>query len=198
MPELLRVWAEYIVRHPWRVLLLSLLATSALASGASRLTVNLDLEEQLPADHPYVVVDRTIRKQFGGRNFVAIALVPTSGTIWRADVLRVVYDLTFDLLNAPGIIPQNVASLSSPYVRVPRDHGGTLTADYLMKDPPVDAAAVAAVRDLYEQEPLFKGTVVSTDERAVLVLADFYEDAADQVAPMVEAIVDKYRSPAID
>ena len=198
MSQLLRAYAEHIVRHPWRVLILSLLATAGVASGMSRLTVNLDLEQQLPADHPYVVVDRVVRKEFGGRNFVAIALVPTSGTIWRPDVLQVVHALTLDLLNAPGIIRQNVASLSSPYVRVPRDHDGTLTADYLMKEPPADAAAVAAVRDLYEQEPLFKGTVVSTDERAALVLGDFYENAADEVSTTVETLVAKYRSPAIE
>jgi len=198
MSQLLRAYAEHIVRHPWRVLILSLLATAGVASGMSRLTVNLDLEQQLPADHPYVVVDRIVRKEFGGRNFVAIALVPTSGTIWRPDVLQVVHALTLDLLNAPGIIRQNVASLSSPYVRVPRDHDGTLTADYLMKEPPADAAAVAAVRDLYEQEPLFKGTVVSTDERAALVLGDFYENAADEVSTTVETLVAKYRSPAIE
>ncbi len=198
MQQLLRTYAEHIVQHPWRVLLLSLLATAAVASGMTRLRVNLDLEQQLPADHPYVLVDRIVRKEFGGRNFVAIALVPTSGTIWRPDVLQVVHALTLDLLNAPGIIRQNVASLSSPYVRVPRDHGGTLTSDYLMKEPPADAAEVAAVRELYEQEPLFKGTVVSTDERAALVLGDFYENAADEVSTTVETIVAKYRTPTID
>jgi predicted RND superfamily exporter protein len=198
MPELLRIYAGHIVRHPWRVLILSVLATAAVASGMSRLTVNLDLEQQLPADHPYVVVDRTVRKEFGGRNFVAIAVVPKSGSIWRPEVLRVVYDLTIDMLNAPGVIRQNVASLSSPYVRVPRDHDGILTSDYLMKEPPADAAAVAAVRALYEQERLFKGTVVSEDERAALVLGDFYENALDEVAPTVGAIVAKYRSPELE
>jgi predicted RND superfamily exporter protein len=198
MADILKAYAEHIVRHPWRVLILSLLATAAVASGARRLSVNLDLEQQLPADHPYVVVDRMVRRQFGGRNFVAIALVPKSGSIWRPDVLRVVYDLTLDVLQAPGVIRPNVASLSSPYVRVPRDHGGTLTADYLMKEPPADAAGVQAVRDLYESERLFKGTVVSNDERAALVLADFYENTADEVSATIEAIVSKYRSPAMD
>ncbi len=198
MVEFLGAYAAHIARHPWRVLILSLAATAAVASGMSRLSVNLDLEQQLPADHPYVAVDRIVRKEFGGRNFVAIALVPKVGTVWRPEVLRLVYDVTLDLLESPGIIRQNVASLSSPYVRVPRDHGGTLTADYLMKEPPADEAGVAAVRDLYEQEPLFKGTVVSNDERAALVLADFYENTADEVSKAVSAVVSRHRSPDID
>ena len=195
----LRRYAEFIARHAWAVLLVSLIATTIIASGMSRLVLNLDPEEELPPDHPYIVADRTIRKEFGGTNFVAIALVPTSGSIWRPDVLRVVYDLTLDMLNAPGIIRQNVVSLSSPYVRVPEDRGGVLTSDYLMKDVPADEAGVTALRDRYNREPLFKGTVVSDDERAALVLADFYDESnAGAITATIEQAVSKYRSATMD
>ena len=195
----LRRYAEFIARHAWAVLLVSLIATTIIASGMRRLAFNLDPDEELPADHPYIVADRTIRKEFGGTNFVAIALLPTSGSIWRPDVLRVVYDLTNDLLNAPGVIRQNVVSLSSPYVRVPEDRGGILTSDYLMKEVPADAAEALALRDRYDHEPLFKGTVVSDDERAALVLADFYDESnAGSIAATVEQTVAKYRSATMD
>ena len=195
----LRRYAEFIARHAWAVLLVSLIAVAIVASGMGRLKFNLDPEQELPADHPYIVVDRAIRKDFGGTNFVAIALLPKSGSIWSPQVLRVVYDLTLDLLNAPGVIRQNVVSLSSPYVRVPEDRGGVLTSDYLMKEVPADAAGVAALRERYNQEPLFKGTVVSDDERAALVLADFYdESSAGGIAAIIEQAVSKYRSATMD
>jgi predicted RND superfamily exporter protein len=195
----LRRYAEFIARHAWAVLLVSVVATTIIASGMTRLVFNLDPNQELPADHPYIVTDRLIRKEFGGANFVAIALVPKSGTIWHADVLRVVYDLTLDMLNAPGVIRQNVVSLSSPYVRVPEDRGGVLTSDYLMKEVPADAAGITALRDRYNQEPLFKGSVVSDDERAALVLADFYDESnAGTIATTLERTVSKYRSPTLD
>ncbi|MGH3426085.1 MAG: hypothetical protein ACRDQZ_00665, partial [Mycobacteriales bacterium] len=106
----LRRYAEFITRHAWVVLVGSLVVTALIASGMSRLVFNLDPEEELPPDHPYVIVDRAIRKEFGGTNFVAIALMPASGNIWTPEVLRVVSDLTFDLLDAPGVIRQNVVS----------------------------------------------------------------------------------------
>jgi hypothetical protein len=199
MPELLKRYAEFIVRHAWMVLAVALITTVAIAAGMLRLVVNLDSEQQLPGDHPYVVVDRKISREFGGKNFVAIALVPKAGTIWRHDVLQVVYNLTADLLNVPGVIRQNVVSFSSPYVRVPRDRDGVLTVDYLMKDLPADDAGIAALRDLYRQEPLFKGTVVSDDERAALVLADFYDGVSTaDIAAAVERAVAKYRSAELD
>lgn len=195
----LRRYATFIVRHAWAVLAAAVVGSALVAAGMSRLVVDLDPEQQLPADHPYVVVDRTIRKEFGGKNFVAIALIPQNGTIWRRDVLQVVHALTTDMLNAPGIIRQNVASLSSPYVRIPVDRGGILAVDYLMKEVPADDAGVAALRERYRQEPLFRGTVVSEDERAALVLADFYADTpVAEIAAAVTQTVAKYRTPDLD
>ena len=196
MLEFLRRYAEFVVRRAWMVLLLSLVATAVLAAGMSRLAVSLDPEQQLPPDNHYILVDRAIRKEFGGRNFVAIALVPKAGTVWRPDVLHAVYDLTMDLLNAPGIIRQNVVSLSSPYVRIPVERGGALGVDYLMKEVPEDEAGIARLRDLYRSEPLFRGTVVSDDEQAALVLADFYDGTSGaEIAATVERVVSKFRSP---
>ncbi len=191
--------ARFIARHAWAVLAACLCATLIGASGTTRLVFNLDAEQQLPPDHPYIAVDRTIRKEFGGKNVVAIALIPKTGDIWRADVLHRVQEITDELLNAHGVIRQNVVSLSSPYVRVPEDRGGVLTVDYLMKQVPDDAAGIAALRERYRAEPLFKGTVVSDDERAALIISDFYDTStADEIAADVNAAISKHPTPDID
>jgi uncharacterized protein len=198
MLELLRSYADFVVRRAWLVLVVSLVAAAVVATGMRKISIELDPEKQLPADHPYIVVDKKIRKEFGGKQFVAIALVPKSGNVWTKDVLAKIHDLTFDVLNCPGIIRQNVASLASPYVRVPVDRDGSLSVDYLMRDVPADDHAIAELRDRYRSEPLFKGTVVSEDERAALVLADFYDDVkVAEIAANVRSIADKYRSPDV-
>lgn len=198
MHALVRRHAAFVVAHAWIVLLGCLIVSGSVASGVPRLIVDLDAEQLLPDDDPHIVLDRKIRSEFGGKNFVAIALVPRTGTVWRRDVLEVVHSLTLDLLDAPGIIRQNVVSLSSPYVRVPMDQGGVLTVDYLMREVPTDEAGIAAVRDLYHEEPLFRGTVVSRDERAAMVLADFYDDTSNaEISAAVEAAVAPYRSPEL-
>ncbi|MGH7896822.1 MAG: MMPL family transporter, partial [Candidatus Binatia bacterium] len=198
MIDFLRRYAAFVVRHAWLVLIASVAASAVAASGMRSLEVDLDPEKQLPADHPYVMIDRQIRKEFGGKNFIAIALIPRSGTIWTPNVLQTVHALTSDLLNAPGIIRQNVVSLSSPYVRIPVDRGGTLSVDYLMREVPTDARGIEELRDRYRSEPLFRGTVVSDDERAALVLADFYDGTGvAELSATVGDIVDRYRSPEL-
>jgi predicted RND superfamily exporter protein len=198
MQPLLRRWAAFVVAHAWLVLAGALVASALVGAGALRLTANLDLEHQLPADNPYIALDRRLRAEFGGKNFVAIAVVPQQGTVWRRDVLQVVHDVTRELLDAPGVIRQNVASLSSPYVRVPRTRGDVLSVEYLMREVPRDDAGVAALRALYLGEPLFRGTVVSRDERAAMVLADFYDDTpTETIYRAIHAVVDAHRSPDI-
>ena len=191
--------ASLIVRRPWAVLAVSLAAAAVLSSGMSRLTVNPNPEQHLPGDHPYVWVDRRIRREFGGRNFVAIALVSRTGTVWTHDVLQAVHTLTDSLLDAPGVMHHQVVSLSSPYVRIVRDRGGVLAVDYLMKDVPEDDAGIVSLRDLYRNESLFRGTLVSEDEKAALVFADFYDGVStDDIATTVDQAVAKVRSPQID
>lgn len=196
MQAFVKRYAAFVVGHAWTILTISLIVSVLIASGTLWLVVDLDAEQLLPPDNAHVVLDRKIRNEFGGKNFVAIAIVPSSGTIWRRDVLEVVHALTVELLDAPGVIRQNVVSLSSPYVRVPKDEAGVLTIDYLMREVPEDEAGIAALRDLYHNELLFRGTVVSTDERAAMVLVDFYDDTGDTaINAAVETAVAKYRSP---
>jgi len=199
MRKVLRKDAEFVVAHPWAVLVASLIVSAVMAAGTLRLSVDTAPENVVPGNNHYIALDRKIRKEFGGRNFVAMAVLPSSGTVWRTDVLQVVYDVTLDLLNARGVIPQNVISLSSPYVRIPRDRGGTLVVDYLMQDVPQDEAEIAALRDLYLSEPLVRGTVISKDEKAAMILADFYDNMTlGQIAAIVDEVAARHRSPDID
>src|SRR5207244_9185610 len=125
----------------------------------------------------------------------AVARVLRSAEVRTTAGLQPLHGDPFGLLNAPGIIRQNVVSLASPYARVPTDRGGSLSVEYLMRDVPADDVGITELADRYRSEPLFKGTVVSDDERAALVLADFYDDAkVADIAATVHAIVDKYRS----
>ena len=195
MQEILRRYAEAVVRRAWIVLVGSLVVSALLATGVSRLVVDLDTESQGPPDHPFSIIDAKIRKEFGGRNFVAIAVVPQAGTIWRKDTLEIVHGITTRLLNAPGVIRQNVVSLSSPYVRVPKLDGGALGFDYVMREVPADEEGIRRLRELYEREPLFRGTLVSRDERAAMILVDFYDARGKQsIAAIVHEAVAPYRS----
>lgn len=170
-------YARLLVRHPVAVLLAVALATAGLAAGIGRLRTVFDVEASLPSDHPYVRIDREIRRQFGGRNAVIVAVVPRSGDVWRTEVLEAVQAATLAALRLDGIIAQNVVSLAAPSVRWVEDRGERIDTDYLMREVPRSPAEIAALRARVQSDPSLRGLLVTPDERAALLVVDFWEGA---------------------
>ncbi len=66
MIDLLKTYARFVVRHAWLVLVVSLVLSGILAAGVTKLQIEVDPEKQMPADHPFIMIDKKIRKEFGG------------------------------------------------------------------------------------------------------------------------------------
>ena len=135
MPWLER-YARFLTRHAWSVLLAVALVTGALIVGIGRLRAEFSVEASLPAGHPFVQIDREIRREFGGRNTMIIAIVPRDGDVWRPAVLQVVQEVTLAALRLPDVIAQNVVSLAAPSVRHAEESGGSISVDYVMRNVP--------------------------------------------------------------
>jgi hydrophobe/amphiphile efflux-3 (HAE3) family protein len=192
-------YAEFLTRHAWPVLIAVAVATLALAAGMRRLRVQFDIEASLPANHPFVQIDRRIRREFGGRNTVIVAIVPRTGDVWRPEVLEVVQQVTLAALRLPDVIPQNVVSLAAPSVRHVEESGGTIRADYLMREVPRTPEEIARVRAWLDDDPQLRGLLVTPDARAALVLVDFWDDVAGQdIYARVASLAEPWRDRPLD
>ncbi len=199
MTSALERYARWLVVHPWQVLALVLVATLALASGMRHLRSEFSVEASLPARHDFVRIDRAIRAEFGGRRAMVLAVVARDGDVWRPAVLAVVRDLTRAVLHLPDVMPQNVVSLAAPGVRHVEDRGGVITADYLMRDVPRTAAELAQLRARVEADPQLRGMLVTPDQRAALVLVDFFEGPESwELAHRVLDLTAAYRDHPVD
>ncbi|MFN8546213.1 MAG: MMPL family transporter [Candidatus Binatia bacterium] len=198
MPPLER-YVRFLVRRAWLVLAVITVMTIAVGSGMAKLRQEFDIEKSLPANHPFVQIDRTIRQQFGGRNTMIIAIVPRDGTVWRPEVLEVVRDVTAAALTLPDVIPQNVVSLSAPSVRHVEESGGAVVVDYLMKDVPRTPEAVADLRRRIHDDPQLDGMLVTPDEKAAIILVDFWEGVtAHELAERVVGLREPFRDRPVD
>jgi hypothetical protein len=175
-------YARFLVRRAWLVLLAVGVVSGAMVPGVARLRAEFNLEASLPSRHPFVRIDREIRAQFGGRNTMIVAIVPRTGSVWRPEVLAVVRDVTLAALDLPGVMAQNVVSLAAPGVRHVEDRGGAITVDYLMRDLPETADDLARLRARVNDDPALRGLLVTPDERAALVLVDFWGDVSGREA----------------
>jgi hypothetical protein len=197
--SLLARYAAFLTRHAWAVLIGVALVTAVLVVGLGRLHSEFNVEASLPANHPFVQIDREIRREFGGRNTMIMAIVPRDGEVWRTDVLEVVSAVTLEAIRLPDIIAQNVVSLAAPNVRHAQDRGGSISVDYVMRDVPQTPEEIAALRAVVESDPQLKGMLVTDDQRAAMVILDFWDGAKDRdIFDRVTGLVAPYRDRPID
>ena len=198
MPPLER-YARFLVRRAPVVVLVVLLVTAGMFAGIRRLRAEFSIDASLPQGHPFVEIDRQIRTEFGGRNTMIVAVVPREGDVWRPEVLEVVQRLTFDALELEDVMAQNVVSLAAPSVRYPEDRGGTISVGYLMKEVPRTPEDIAALRARLQSDPQLDGMLVTRDQRAALVLLDFWPSAsAEDVFGRTTRLVEPYRDRPLD
>ena len=122
-------YARLLVRHAWVIVGAVALVTAVLVHGIGRLHAEFNVEASLPANHPFVEIDRQIRREFGGRNTMIIAIAPREGDVWQPSVLELVQQVTLEALRLPDVIGQNMVSLAAPSVRYAEERDGTTAPD---------------------------------------------------------------------
>jgi len=193
-------YVRFVVRHRWLVLALVAVVTLGVASGMSKLRTEFDVEKSLPSNHPFVQVDAKIRAAFGGRRAVIVAIVPKSGDVWQTPVLEVVRDFTLAALRLPDVMAQNVVSLAAPAVRVVEESGGGIEVKYLMRDVPQTPEDIAKLRAKVEDDPAYRGMLVTPDQKAAIVVLDFFESGQEswQVAKTILALTEQFQDRGVD
>ncbi|MCW5889659.1 MAG: MMPL family transporter [bacterium] len=192
-------YVRWLVRRAWLVLALVAVATALVASGLSKLRTEFSVEASLPEEHHFVQIDKTIRKEFGGRHALIAAVVPRQGDVWTPETLAVVRDFTLGALKLPDVIAQNVVSLAAPSVRHVEDRDGNITVDYLMRDVPQTPEEIAALRRNLESDPSLRGMLVTDDQKAAIVAMDFWEGPQSQdIAQRVLDLIATFEGRGVD
>jgi predicted RND superfamily exporter protein len=186
-------FAVFIVDRARTVVVCTALATLLLVLQIPRLDIHFDPESSLPPSHPFVQTDRMIREDFGGRKTTLLAVIPREGSVWRLPVLHRIHALTQEALGLDGLMRHTMMSLASPNMRHLEDRHGTISEDYLMREPPAGEAELAEVRRRYLANPLAQGMVVSSDDTAAILLLDFWNETdLHQIAREVKALADRF------
>jgi predicted RND superfamily exporter protein len=192
-------YVRWLVRHPWIVLVAVTVATAVVASGLRHLHTEFNVESSLPANHPFVRIDRTIRQEFGGRRTLMLGIVPRTGDVWQPAVLETVRDVTLAALSLDDVIPQNVVSLAAPSVRHVEDRNGSIETDYLMRDVPQTPEDIARLRANVEGDPQLRGMLVTPDQHAAMVVVDFFEGPeSHELAQRVLDMANQFRDRPVD
>jgi hypothetical protein len=154
--------------HPRLALGLAGLLILVSLVGLSRFREEEDILTFLPASEPDVVTFRKVASDFGALRVALIGVEPKGGQpLFSAEVLGRLERLSTGLRSIGGV--ERVVSLSTMTDLDPQE--GSVDVRPLLPSPlPTDAAALARLRDRALSLPQVRGTIVSADGQAALVL----------------------------
>jgi uncharacterized protein len=200
--QMLRRYVTGIVTWPKTVIAVVLSITLALGLFIGRLRVLLDVDAQIPPNHPLVVVGQRVEKLFGGKYMTVIGFYPKSGTIYTPSILAKVKRVTEELEHIPGVKPNSVLSLMSPRIKDIHSTEDSLEIAPLAANVPQTESEMAAFRERVKANSFMTSLFVSEDGRATSVLVDFddFEKAggAPHLYDRFESIVGPEREPGLE
>ncbi len=188
---------EWLIDHRRSVGIVALFLTALLAIPALRVSTTTRFDDLLPYRHPFVKVHQQWAPQFGGANNLTILIEAKEGTIFTRATLAKIFRITEAVDRLPGVNHDQIDSIAHRSARYLKMQGGVITMPVVMFGPPPTEWHVQEVRGIVHHAENLHGILVSLDDRAALVRANFHEGAVDYAA-LFELVNERILEPYAD
>jgi predicted RND superfamily exporter protein len=161
-------------RHPVSIVVLGV--TALFAYWSFQLSLVTSFGELLPQTHPYVQIHNTYSKDFGGANNIVMMVEVEEGDIFNVENLGMIYLMTQEMDRVYGVNHSQIDSIghrTTRHLRVAA--AGTLRSEPIMIDMPRTPADAADIRRIVHNSENVFGILVSLDDKAALIRANFIE-----------------------
>lgn len=173
MNAMMRRYAEWIIRHRSGVMVLIGAITVFLAFQSTKLRLENNLDLWQPQNHPIIKTTKLLEREFGGRNYTIIGIMPKKGDIYQPGILRKVQNIQKGIENIPEAVRHNVISLSAKKGKAIAGNAEGMEVRRLLERVPETQKEIARLRNDIERNPIYQKTIVSPDGKAVAIIADF-------------------------
>ena len=165
-------------RHP--VSIIVLLVTALFAYWAFQLRLVTSFSDLLPQTHEYIQIHNRFSGSFGGANNIMVMLEVKDGTIFTPETLNKIWKMTEGLDKVYGVNHNQIDSIAHRTVRYLKvAAGGTMRAQPVMTgEVKTQDEANFIRRNVHNSENIY-GLLVSLDDKAALIRANFIEGKLD-------------------
>src|SRR5262245_8781217 len=165
-------------RHPIMVLVLAV--TALFAYWSFQLKLATSFGDLLPQTHPFIQIHNKYAGTFGGANNVQLMVEAKEGNIFTVPTLARIYKITEAVDQVYGVNHHQIDSIGHRTTRYLRaQSGGFLRAEPVMIGLPKTPEDAANIRRIVHNTESIYGILVSLDDRAALVRANFIEGRLD-------------------
>jgi len=186
---------NFAFQHPKRVFLLMLVAVIVFAAMIPKIIIDTDPENMLPSDQEDRVFHEAVKHKFGINDLIVVGMINEGPQgIYNTRSLGVLHQLSQQILNIEGIVPQDVLSLAT-VDNISQDGPGTIRFQWMMNQPPTSDAAAGEIRNAVENLPFLNNTIVSPDGIATAIyIPILHKDQSYRIVAEVEGIIDSLDS----
>ncbi len=178
-------YANWVVNHPWRVMLLAILVVMAVASGAQHLTFSNSYRIFFSADNPQLVAFDTLEKSYTKNDNVMFIITPKEGDVISGETLEMVRQLSHDAWQMPYSI--RVDSLTN-FQHTEAYDDDLIVQDLVMEDEPLDQAALDKIRQVALNEPLLLNRLISENAGVTGINVTLQLPGIDEVTEIPEVV----------
>jgi uncharacterized protein len=188
---------DQLIEYRTPVMIVVLLVTGLFAFWSFQLRLVTSFGDLLPQSHPFVKIHNKYSGTFGGANNIVVMLQVKDGTIFTKENLTKIFEMTEGMDTVYGVNHNQVESIGHRTVRHLRvAAGGTLRAEPVMLRAPRTQEEVDEIRRIVHNAENIYGLIVSLDDKAALLRANFIEGRLDyrRIFDEVNAkVVDPYQ-----
>lgn len=171
---------DKLIEHRHPVTVIVLLVTGLFAYWSFQLRLETSFGELLPQSHPFVKVHNEHAPTFGGANNIQIMIEAKEGTIFNVPTLARIYRMTEAVDQVYGVNHNQIDSIGHRTTRYLKAlSGGFLRAEPIMIGLPKREQDAATIRRIVHNTESVYGILVSLDDRAALIRANFIEKRLD-------------------
>lgn len=166
----------------WRnpVMIVVLLVTGLFAYWTFQLRLVTSFGDLLPQSHEFVKIHNKYSGTFGGANNIVVMYSVDEGSIFTKEHLTAIFKMTEGMDTVYGVNHNQIESIGHRTVRHLRvAAGGTLRAEPVMLRAPQTQDEVDETRRIVHNAENVYGLIVSLDDKAALIRANFIEGRLD-------------------
>jgi predicted RND superfamily exporter protein len=171
---------DQLIEHRFIISVIVLLITALFGYWTSLLRLETAFNELLPQSHPFVQTHNQYAATFGGANNITVMLQVKDGTIFNPETLSRVFRLTEGLDRVYGINHNQIDSIghrTTRYIKVAA--GGTMRSEPVMLGVIKNDGEAANIRRIVHNSQNIYGLLVSLDDKAALIRANYVEGRLD-------------------
>ncbi len=177
-------WMDFVLKHPWWVIVVNIIAMLALAAGAQNLYFRGDYKVFFQEDNPQRVAFEEMQNIFNKNENASIIIAPPNGDVFTTETLTLIHSLTEAAWQTPlSTRVDSIANFQHTYSEY-----DDLMVESLIEFPEdLDVQRIEAIRSVALTEPNLVGRLVSEQGHVAVINITVQLPDGDQT-PEVTAI----------